>query len=378
VVPALRPSEYTSALIHALRIEAAGIRGARVLEIGCVSGVVLAALGAMGAASLCGVDIEQDAIAASARLLHECGYGANVELHRGDMWRPVAGRRFDLIVANLPHFPMEPVEFAGRLPTWSAGGADGRHLLDPFLVGLAKHLAPGGRAVITHNVRRPRAVAQAVMKRLRSGSLHTLVYISPEKIARMPRRFCVPRMADHHRYGPIPSANCTSLKSPPEPQADMMVWRALLFAIAAAFAALPAAAETPDAALAKLIEDARAEAAAPTACTAANLDRLVRIFCENRIRPGVREYYPLFGTRQGEVRSGYDVDVARALAKRLGVEPVFVRVNAASRVPLLAEDRIDVILATMGHNTQRDGRFALSARTTTSPRRSWSGPRRSP
>lgn len=135
----------------------------------------------------------------------------------------------------------------------------------------------------------------------------------------------------------------------------MRVWRALLFAIAASFAALPAAAETPDAALAKLIEGARAEALVPGACTAASLDRLVRVFCENRIRPGVREYYPLFGTRKGETRSGYDVDVARALAKRLGVEPAFLRVNAASRVPLLADDRIDVILATMGHNTQRDG-----------------------
>jgi ABC-type amino acid transport system permease subunit len=128
-------------------------------------------------------------------------------------------------------------------------------------------------------------------------------------------------------------------------------------ALAAAAAAFPvvAAAETPDAALAKLIEDARAEASAPGACAQPNLDRLVRIFCENRIRPGVREYYPLFGTRSGETRSGYDVDVGRALARHLGVEPAFLRVNAASRVPLLAEDRIDVILATMGHNTQRDG-----------------------
>lgn len=139
------------------------------------------------------------------------------------------------------------------------------------------------------------------------------------------------------------------------------LWRILLpvlmGVLATAVATLPvvAAAETPDAALANLVEDARAEALAPGACTRPNLDRLVRIFCENRIRPGVREYYPLFGTREGETRSGYDVDVARALAKRLGVEPVFARVNAATRIPLLAEDRIDVIVATMGHNTQRDG-----------------------
>ena len=135
----------------------------------------------------------------------------------------------------------------------------------------------------------------------------------------------------------------------------MRAWPILLFVVAASFAALPAQAETPDAALAKLIEDARAEASVAGACAKPELDRLVRVFCDNRLRPGVREYYPLFGTRQGQTRSGYDVDVARAVARHLGVEPVFTRVNAASRVPLLADDRIDVILATMGHNTQRDG-----------------------
>jgi len=33
----------------------------------------------------------------------------------------------------------------------------------------------------------------------------------------------------------------------------------------------------------------------------------------------------------------------------------FTRVNAANRIALLAEDRIDLTIATMGHNTQRDG-----------------------
>jgi polar amino acid transport system substrate-binding protein len=129
----------------------------------------------------------------------------------------------------------------------------------------------------------------------------------------------------------------------------------MLLTIVAMFAVLPASAETPDNALARLIADARAEASVPGACTAPQLDRLVRAFCENSIRAGVREYYPLFATREGDVRIGYDVDVARALARRLGVTPTFLRVNAASRIPLLADDRIDIAIATMGHNTQRDG-----------------------
>lgn len=136
-----------------------------------------------------------------------------------------------------------------------------------------------------------------------------------------------------------------------------MTMRRVLFVALAwlvAFAGVPARAETPDAALAKLIDEAKAAAAVPGACAQPGLDRLVRIFCDGKIRVGVREYYPLFGTREGNVRSGYDVDVARGLARRLGVEPVLTRVNAASRIPLLADDKIDLTIATMGHNTQRD------------------------
>lgn len=204
--PALRPSEYTAALIQALRVDAGRVAGARVLEIGCGSGVVLAALTAMGAASVCGVDIESNAIAVSTRLLDDLGYGAMSELHCGDLWRPVPGRRFDLIVANLPHFPMQPAAIDSRLPTWSAGGADGRCLLDPFLTGLVDHIAPGGRAVITHNafddLERSRVLTAASGLSLRVV-LATLVYIAPEKLARMTAE--VLRAEDGrtiHRYGP--------------------------------------------------------------------------------------------------------------------------------------------------------------------------------
>ncbi len=133
-------------------------------------------------------------------------------------------------------------------------------------------------------------------------------------------------------------------------------WR--LFAFVAGLlivSTVPTLAETPDAALDRLLGEARLESETPEVCEKPGLDRLVRIFCEGRIRAGVREKYPLFGTREGDERFGYDVDVARAVASRLGVEPAFTRVKAATRIRLLDEDKIDVVLATMGHNTQRDG-----------------------
>ena len=205
VVPALRPSEYTAALIQVLRAHPERVRGADVLEIGSGSAVVLAALGALGAASLCGVDIEPDAVEAGGLLLGELGHDG-AELHQGDMWLPVAGRRFDLVVANLPHFPMTPVEVSGRLPSWSSGGSDGRWLLDAFLEGLPVHLAPAGRAVITHNafvgLERSREIAEQHGLAL-SVALTTLVYIPGDKIGRMtPSVLRAEQGRSIHRYGP--------------------------------------------------------------------------------------------------------------------------------------------------------------------------------
>jgi len=201
----LRPSEYTAALIQVLQADAPRLTGASVLEIGSGSGVVLAALGVLGAATVCGVDIEQDAIEAGRLLLRRVGH-ENAEFHCGDMWLPVAGRRFDLIVANLPHFPMEPVPIAGRLPTWSSGGADGRWLLDSFIKGVAVHLAPDGRAVITHNafigLERSQSLAHAHGLDLQVRST-VLVYISEEKLARMtPAVLRGEEGRTLHRYGP--------------------------------------------------------------------------------------------------------------------------------------------------------------------------------
>ena len=46
--------------------------------------------------------------------------------------------------------------------------------------------------------------------------------------------------------------------------------------------------------------------------------------------------------------------MAKAIAEKLGVTAEFIKVTPANRISLLAEDRIDLVIATMGHNTQRD------------------------
>jgi methylase of polypeptide subunit release factors len=205
-VPALRPSEYTAALIQVLQSNARRIKGASVLDVGSGSGIVLATLAALGAGRLCGVDIEEAAIDVGMRLMKELGYADRSEFLQGDMWQPLVGRRFDLIAANLPHFPMPATEVAGRLPTWSAGGADGRRLLDQFLRDLPQHLTPGGRAVITHNgfvdIERSRELLKPLGLVLYVASTQ-LIYIPDEKIDLMTDSVLLAENdRSIHRYGP--------------------------------------------------------------------------------------------------------------------------------------------------------------------------------
>lgn len=138
-------------------------------------------------------------------------------------------------------------------------------------------------------------------------------------------------------------------------KAALWAFLSIAAAIVGIWPALAQGAALPDAALERLLAESRAEAAGPEACEPADRDTLRRIHCRGEIRIGVRQGYPLFGTVEDGEHRGYDVDVGRAVAARLGVDPQFVTVNPADRVPKVAEGQIDLVIATMGHNTQRDG-----------------------
>ena len=152
--------------------------------------------------------------------------------------------------------------------------------------------------------------------------------------------------------------------APPRHSADLLPHRTFVCTLACVLvmaaglcAGLPAPARadnSPDAALIRLLDNARAEAAAPGRCAQRGIDRLVRILCTGRIRVGVREDYPLFSTHTGTTRRGYEVDVAQAVARKLGIDITFTKVKAATRIPMLADDSTDLVIATMGDNTQRE------------------------
>lgn len=146
-----RPSDYTGMLMHALRAGISGYGRGSGLDMGVGSGVLLATLGTLGVERLVGVDIDPGAICAASALLDDMRLRDRATLLEGSLWQPVGAARFDIVVANLPHFAATEPSDPDRSPYWSMGGADGRRLLDPFLVGLGAHLCNTGVALITHN-----------------------------------------------------------------------------------------------------------------------------------------------------------------------------------------------------------------------------------
>lgn len=183
-----RPSGHTGMLIHAVRRRAAGFARGSGLDIGLGSGILLAALGQLGVARLAGVDIDPAAVRAAERLLQQLGLRDRASLAQGSLWEPVGEQRFDVVVANLPHFPATVPADPEHSPYWSMAGEDGRRWLDPFLAGLGAHLAEAGAAFMTHTTYLDLERTAALLARdgLRMEVVgEALVPLHPDKAARM-------------------------------------------------------------------------------------------------------------------------------------------------------------------------------------------------
>lgn len=84
-------------------------------------------------------------------------------------------------------------------------------------------------------------------------------------------------------------------------------------------------------------------------------DVLRRVLCRGTLRVGLRADYRGFSVRDAHgVLSGFEVDLAGAIANFLGVAMEPVIVDPKSRIPVLAGRGADLVIATMGHTLQRD------------------------
>lgn len=82
--------------------------------------------------------------------------------------------------------------------------------------------------------------------------------------------------------------------------------------------------------------------------------RLHEILESKTIKIAVSPENPGWGIqdKSGE-RVGYDIDIAKALAKSLGAKAEWVNTDDASRIPLLKTDKADVVIATFTNKSSR-------------------------
>jgi ribosomal protein L3 glutamine methyltransferase len=95
------------------------------------------------------VDISKDALEVAARNVSDYGLEERVTLHRGNLFAPLQGKRYDLIISNPPYVDAEgmaalPRECRAEPKLAFDGGADGLDIVRRILDEAAAHLTPQG------------------------------------------------------------------------------------------------------------------------------------------------------------------------------------------------------------------------------------------
>jgi ribosomal protein L3 glutamine methyltransferase len=151
------PRSFIGELLHsgaAVGGEESLIAGAdsvsRALDL-CTGSGCLAILMAMTFpdAAIDAVDLSGDALEVARRNVAEYGLQNRIELLQGNLFAPLAGRRYDLIVSNPPYVDAEalaklPPEFRHEPVMALASGQDGLDIVRRILAQASVNLAPGG------------------------------------------------------------------------------------------------------------------------------------------------------------------------------------------------------------------------------------------
>jgi ribosomal protein L3 glutamine methyltransferase len=95
------------------------------------------------------VDISKDALEVAAANVADYGLADRLTLHRGDLFKPLAGKRYDLIITNPPYVDARgmaglPRECRAEPELAFDGGADGLDIIRRIMTETGRHLTPQG------------------------------------------------------------------------------------------------------------------------------------------------------------------------------------------------------------------------------------------
>jgi ribosomal protein L3 glutamine methyltransferase len=126
----------------------------RILDL-CTGSGCLAVLAAEAfpEADIDAVDISAGALAVARSNVAAYGLSERIKLLEGDLFGPLSGRRYDLIIANPPYVAAAevmafPPEYGAEPQLAHLGGADGLDLVRRILAGASAHLEPTGTLVM--------------------------------------------------------------------------------------------------------------------------------------------------------------------------------------------------------------------------------------
>jgi ribosomal protein L3 glutamine methyltransferase len=126
----------------------------RVLDLCTGSGcIAIACAFAFPAAMVDAVELSPEALEVARSNVERHGVAEQVTLLEGDLWAPVAGRAYDLIISNPPYvgdpgMALLPPEYAHEPELALRSGPDGLDVVARILAGARVHLRPGGVLVV--------------------------------------------------------------------------------------------------------------------------------------------------------------------------------------------------------------------------------------
>jgi release factor glutamine methyltransferase len=100
-----------------------------------------AVMAARHAGRVVAVDVNPAAVHCARVNAHLNGLEQRIEVRHGDLFTPVSGERFDLVLFNPPFLRARPRDARDR--AWSS-----LDVAERFAAGLGAHLAPGGSALV--------------------------------------------------------------------------------------------------------------------------------------------------------------------------------------------------------------------------------------